>query len=230
MVKYINVEFGKSKKCWMVIANERNSLYFFELPYWKSLYVRHNLDVMHIEKNLSKNIIDTLLNIPRKMKDGPNMWFYKVDMGIQEKLAPQKRGNKRIYCHPTCYSLMRLEKWDFCTTLSEVKVPSGYSSIVKILVQMKGLKLINLKSHDCYTLMQQLLSIAIWNVLLKGVQNVITRLCYFFNAICSRVIDPSKLDRLQADLVETVCLFENYFPPTLFDTKVHLMMHLVREV
>jgi hypothetical protein len=26
--------------------------YFFELPYWKTLLVQQNLDVMHIEKNI----------------------------------------------------------------------------------------------------------------------------------------------------------------------------------
>ena len=88
---------------------------------------------------------------------------------------------------------------------------------------MKDLKLINLKSHDCHTLMKQFLPIAIRNVLLKGVCNVITRFCYFFNAIYIKVIDPSKLDQLHVDLVETVCLFKKYFPPTFFDIKVHLV-------
>ena len=55
---------------------------FFKLPYWKSLYVLHNLDVKHIEKNVCESIIDTLLNIPRKMKDSLNTWLDMVDMSI----------------------------------------------------------------------------------------------------------------------------------------------------
>ena len=31
-------------------CNWRKKSIFFELPYWKKLLVRHNLDVMHIEK------------------------------------------------------------------------------------------------------------------------------------------------------------------------------------
>ena len=42
---------------------------FFDLEYWKTLLVRHNLDVMHIEKNEHDSIIGTLLNILGKMKD-----------------------------------------------------------------------------------------------------------------------------------------------------------------
>ncbi|XP_013594680.1 PREDICTED: uncharacterized protein LOC106302795 [Brassica oleracea var. oleracea] len=45
---------------------------FWELPYWKNLLLRHNLDVMHIEKNFFDNIINTLLNVPGKKKDNKN--------------------------------------------------------------------------------------------------------------------------------------------------------------
>ena len=36
---------------------------FFTLPYWEDHVLRHNLDVMHIEKNVVDNIIGTLLNL-----------------------------------------------------------------------------------------------------------------------------------------------------------------------
>ena len=32
--------------------NWRKKSIFFELPYWSSLLISHNLDVMHIEKNI----------------------------------------------------------------------------------------------------------------------------------------------------------------------------------
>ncbi|XP_066358279.1 uncharacterized protein [Miscanthus floridulus] len=35
----------------------------FELPYWSSLLIRHNLDMMHIEKNICESILGTLLEI-----------------------------------------------------------------------------------------------------------------------------------------------------------------------
>ena len=67
----------------------------------------------------------------------------------------------------TCYTLSRSEQRQLCSTLVEVKVPTSYSSNIKSLVQMKNLKLINLKSHDFHTLTQQLLPVAIHRVLLK---------------------------------------------------------------
>ncbi|XP_074572618.1 uncharacterized protein LOC141829097 [Curcuma longa] len=95
---------------------------------------------------------------------------------------------------------------------------------------MKDLKLVGLKSHDCHTLMQQLLPVVIRGVLPKHVRNAITRFCFFFNVLCNKVIDASKLDNVQTEIVTTLCLLEKYFPPSFFDIMVHLTVHLVREV
>ncbi|GKA97662.1 hypothetical protein Tco_0825556 [Tanacetum coccineum] len=45
---------------------------FFDLPYWEFNLIRHNLDVMHIEKNVFDNLIGTLLNLDGKTKDNEN--------------------------------------------------------------------------------------------------------------------------------------------------------------
>ncbi|KAI5350198.1 hypothetical protein L3X38_003089 [Prunus dulcis] len=37
-------------------------------------------------------------------------------------------------------------------------------------------------------------------------------------------------DKLEEDVVVTLCLLEKYFPPSFFDIMVHLVVHLVREV
>jgi hypothetical protein len=42
---------------------------FWDLPYWSSLLIRHNLDVMHIEKNFFDNLFNTIMNIEGKSKD-----------------------------------------------------------------------------------------------------------------------------------------------------------------
>ncbi|GJW37302.1 putative transposase-associated domain-containing protein [Tanacetum coccineum] len=41
---------------------------FWELPYWRLLFIRHNLDVMHIEKNVFENLFHTVMDTP-KSKD-----------------------------------------------------------------------------------------------------------------------------------------------------------------
>jgi len=111
-----------------------------------------------------------------------------------------------------------------------VKVPQGYSSKVKNLVSMDDLKLMGLKSHDCHVLMQDLLPVAIHGILPKYVRQVITRLCLFFNAICRKAIDPTRLDELENEAIIILCQLEMYFPSSFFDIMVHLIVHLVREI
>ncbi|RVW74534.1 hypothetical protein CK203_053767 [Vitis vinifera] len=97
---------------------------FFDLGYWRYLHVRHNLDVMHIEKNVCETIIGTLLNIQGKTKDGLNSRLDLMDMGLRFELAPRFE-QKRTYLPPACYTLSRMEKKIFCQTLAELKVPEG---------------------------------------------------------------------------------------------------------
>ncbi|KAG6386764.1 hypothetical protein SASPL_151938 [Salvia splendens] len=42
---------------------------FWDLPYWKELLIRLNLDVMHVEKNVFDNVFYTVLNVQGKTKD-----------------------------------------------------------------------------------------------------------------------------------------------------------------
>jgi hypothetical protein len=111
-----------------------------------------------------------------------------------------------------------------------MKVPDGYCSNFKNLVSDDGSKMNGLKSNDCHVLMQQLLPFAIKGVLDEKVRKAIISLCNFFNQLCSKVVEVSKLRGLQNDIVLTLCLLEKYFPPSFFDIMIHLMVHLVREV
>ncbi|XP_078154143.1 uncharacterized protein LOC144549298 [Carex rostrata] len=126
--------------------------------------------------------------------------------------------------------MSKTEKTSFCKCLHSIKVPSGYSSNIKKLVSMKDMKLIDPKSHDYHVLMTHMIPVAIRGILPKPVRQAITKLCFFFNAINSKVIDPLKLDALQKEVVVTLCHLEMYFPPSFFDVMVHLVVHLVREI
>jgi hypothetical protein len=56
-------------------------VYFFSFP-TKNLLVRHNLDVMHIEKNICESIIGMLLHIDGKSKDSEKAWLDMQHLGI----------------------------------------------------------------------------------------------------------------------------------------------------
>lgn len=87
------VIFGptKKRKCddeerW---HNWRKKSIFFDLPYWKTLLIRHNLDVMHIEKNICDSILGTLLDMDSKSKDNLKARLDFKEMKIRKDLQPE---------------------------------------------------------------------------------------------------------------------------------------------
>ncbi|XP_042467321.1 uncharacterized protein LOC122050488 [Zingiber officinale] len=191
--------------------------------------IRHCLDVMHIEKNVFESLINTLMNVKGKTKDNVAARLDIVEMGIRPELTPIV-GEKRTYLPLATCSFTKKEKLQVCKSLKDIKVPEGFSSNMNNIVCMDQLKLTCLKSHDCHVLMQHFLPIVIRDALPKHVRYAIIRLCFFFKDICCKVIDVAKLDKLQSDLVVTLCLLEQYFPPSFLDIMLHLTAHLVREV
>ncbi|XP_071731001.1 uncharacterized protein [Rutidosis leptorrhynchoides] len=65
---------------------------FFDLAYWEYNLLRHNLDVMHIEKNVCDNLLGTLLNIDGKTKDNEKTQKDLKEMGIRSDLQLKKRS------------------------------------------------------------------------------------------------------------------------------------------
>ncbi|XP_018475621.1 uncharacterized protein LOC108846934 [Raphanus sativus] len=200
---------------------------FFKLPYWAELLVRHNLDVMHVERNVAASLVSTLLHCG-KSKDGLPPRKDLEDLGIRQDLHPRSQG-KRTYLPPAPWSLSKTEKKIFCRRLFDFKGPDGYCSNISRGVSLDECKVTWLKSHDYHVLKQQLLPISLKGLLPKGPRLAISRLCAFFNMLCQRVIDREQLLVMEAEIVEMLCLFERYFPPSFFDIMVHLTVHLGRE-
>ena len=71
---------------------------------------------------------------------------------------------------------------------------------------------------------------AIPDIFPNKVRLSITRLCLFFNAICRKVLDPIKSNKLENEAAIILCPLEMYFPPTFFEIMVHLIVHLVKEI
>ncbi|KAK1558021.1 hypothetical protein QYE76_037318 [Lolium multiflorum] len=128
------------------------------------------------------------------------------------------------------YALTKEEKVIFFECLSSMKVPSGFSSNIKGIINMAEKKFQNLKSHDCHVIMMQLLPIALRGLLPENVRVAIVKLCAFLNAISQKVINPEVLPRLQNDVVQCLVSFELVFPPSFFNIMTHLLVHLVEEI
>ena len=189
--------------------------------------MRHNLDVMHMERNVAKSIVSTLLHCGNS-KDGLNTRKDLEHLGIRKDLHPRAKG-KRTYLLVAPWSLSKSEKKVLCKRLFDFKGPDGYCSNISRGVSVEECKVSGLKSHDCHVLMQQLLPVAVKGLLPKGPRLALLRMCAFFNRLCQRVMDIEQISKMEEKVVETLCMFESFFPPSFFDIMVHLTVHLGRE-
>lgn len=71
---------------------------FFELPYWKYIGIRHNLDVMHIEKNVFDNLVNTILDDKTKSKDNLSARKDLRELGIRPDLWPDVNEKYQAVC------------------------------------------------------------------------------------------------------------------------------------
>jgi hypothetical protein len=83
------------------------------LPYWKDLQTCHSIDLMHVTKNVFDSIIGTLLDVPRKSKDGLKSHTDLVQFELRPELHPISRPNGKYFLPPGSYTLIAEEKKTF---------------------------------------------------------------------------------------------------------------------
>ncbi|XP_016195242.1 uncharacterized protein LOC107636233 [Arachis ipaensis] len=203
----------------------------FDILREKSNMFRHNLDVMHIEKNIVDSIIGTLLDIPGKMKDHAAARFDLKDMGIRKNLQPKDtKDGKKTKLAKACFSMTPAEKIIFCSVLKAANLPDGSASNIARCVHETEKKISGYKTHDAHFMLHYLLQVPIKSILPDHVAIALVRLCSFFRRICQKVISLDEVVNLEAEIAETLCQLERIFPPSFFDIMVHLPIHLANEV
>ena len=190
----------------------------------QELPIRNTLDVMHIERNVSDNLLRHLFGEKDSLETRRDM--AQAGKMPSLHLVQSASGN---YIKPKApYTLSESEKTDFLTRVSSTQVPSGYSSTLTKHIGEK--RLMGLKSHDHHILIQQILPAAVRNLLSRGVRETIIRLGNLFQRICAKVIRISEIGPLRTCAAEVLCLLEVNFPPGFFDIMTHLVIHLVDEL
>jgi hypothetical protein len=107
---------------------------------------------MHVIKNVAECIIDLLLNILGKTKDGIKARKDMFELGIRPELATMK-GDTHTYLPIASWTFTKKEKESLLGCLKDLRVPSGYSSNILAKVSMKEMKLFGMKSHDYHVLL-----------------------------------------------------------------------------
>nr|XP_043612588.1 uncharacterized protein LOC122584570 [Erigeron canadensis] len=204
------IKFGKLVKSNPNLPFNWKKSIFFELPYWKDNLLRHNLDVMHIEKNVCDNIIGTLMNQDRKTKDHVKARLDLQEMGIRPELHPKVQITTKCIFHLLVSQWIKRERY-ILSCAQKVKVPDGYAANISRCVELKPPKLSGLKSHDSHILMQQLLPLALRNVLPKHVRYPVMKLCRYYNQLCSKVLNPNELVQMEIEIGKFFVIWKGYF-------------------
>ena len=202
---------------------------FFDLEYWEHNLLRHNLDVMHIEKNVCDNILATILDM-EKRRDGVKSREALKELGIKKELWLKHNSKGELLMPHASYSMSPKEIDRFLKVVHKIRVPDGYSSDLSKCVNFQKRKLVNLKSHDNHVFMQDILPVALRASNSTKVIDLLANLSSFFKSLCSTTLHLSELNSLEERIILILCELEMEFLPTFFTSMVHLLIHLVEEV
>ncbi|XP_025799815.1 uncharacterized protein LOC112879670, partial [Panicum hallii] len=103
--------------------------------------------------------------VPKDDQGHVPMWKKKSILWNLPYWQVLQRDKGRHYLKPASYNLSKEEKEIMFDCLNSIKVPSGYSSNIQGIINVKEKKIQNLKSHDCHVLMTQLLPVILRGVL-----------------------------------------------------------------
>jgi len=140
---------------------------FWELSYWKTNLLRHNLNVMHIEKNVFENIFNTVMDVKGKTKDNIKA---RLDIALfcnrtnMESVCDGSRAAKpRASFVLEKNAQLLLYKW-----LKSLRFFDGHASNISRLVNTEECGLYGMKSHNCHMFMQTFIPLVYRDLLPKG--------------------------------------------------------------
>jgi len=131
------------------------------------------------------------MGVYRKSKDSLEAWQDLQRIKERDNLHLEKTDDGRHYLSPAIYTLSKEEKESMFECLSSIKVPSGFSSNIKGIINVPEKKFLNLKSHDCHVLMTQLLPVILRGILPPHVRLATVKLCAFSEGNQSRATSYS---------------------------------------
>ena len=100
----------------------------WELPYWKDIAVRHNIDLMHMKNNVCGSLLGTLMNDKWKTKDHAKARADLEELDIRPELCPDGTNAQPPL---SAINLTQEEKQELCDFFRSVKLLSGYAANIR---------------------------------------------------------------------------------------------------
>jgi len=162
-------QFSKQKFLGFGLTNNwvKQSI-FWELSYLKTNLLRHNLDLMHIEKNVFENIFNTLMDVKGKTKDNikarMNIYVFcqskNIELVYDESWVIKPKVNFTLDKNAQLF----LYRW-----LKNLCFLDGHALDMSRLVNLEDCKLYRMKSYDYHMFMQTLIPLDYQDLLPKGI-------------------------------------------------------------
>ncbi|KAK4397383.1 hypothetical protein Sango_1574900 [Sesamum angolense] len=115
------------------------------------------------------------------------------------------------------YTLTKEYKRRICEWIIHLNFSDGYTSNLSRCVDIKELRMHDMKSHDYHIFMQKLTPIAFREMLPKPMRSALTEVSLLFQILCSTLLDVNKVQELEVSIATILCNLEKIFPLAFFD-------------
>ena len=101
-----------------------------------------------------------------------------------------------------------------------------YASNMSRLVNLENCRLYGMKSHDCHVFTQTSILLAYRYLLSKGIQDTLMEINHFFRDICSNKLQTQHIERLETNIIQTICKPKMISLSCFFNSMEYLPIHL----
>ena len=193
------------------------------------MLLRHNIDLMHNEKNVAEALLGTTLDISDKTKDNIKA---RLDMAMlcdRPTFDLIKKPNGTWTKPRGKYCVSKDDRLVIFKWFKQLKFPDRFAANLSKSVKLDKQKFIGIKSHDLHIIIQRLLPVALRGFIPEKEWKDISELCFFYRQICAKEIDRERMRELEKEIPVLLCKLEKMFPPGFFNVMQHLIVHLPYE-
>jgi len=194
----------------------------------RKLNLCHNIDVMHIERNVFMNVFDTVMDIKGKTMNINNARLDVAQICNKRELELKDIDGDKLMKPKAIYAFTKSQIVSIYKWVKELKFPYGYASNLDRCVDLNQRKLhgikFGIKVHDCHVFMSRFIPIA-FDTLPKSICKVVVELSLFFRELSSTTLNVEYL-RVMKENIPSYCVLEQIFPPSFFAAMEHFPIHL----
>ena len=135
-----------------------------------SLLLKHNLNVMDVEKNVCDSLLNIILG-----------WISPKTQTMQKRFSRHENQTKIIFIYPRRGSRFYVDLEEcrqFCKLIKLVKFSNGFASNLTKNITDNDNKIASLKSHDHHVIIHKLLLLRIQPFLKKTIVTTILDNCH----------------------------------------------------